>query len=245
MPFSEYSTLRAHRAHFLKLAVDDTKKWCVLPGQLVDAKKPSDQHWIDLFAKAGDRPVAAEDAKKFLVTFMLIRASWDVHQVAAAINRLAGADTFEPTTSIPSFAAELREMNRLRSRQTSAASKIANFAHPGAQVYIWDALATKSARLRDKDRTGSRSRPLSIYRMETEHDYAGFHAACSSAHNDERSSSDFMSAVAELDAHFQAVGGPMADRRTVPLDFIERRLLDKLMFWEGWAVDRKALPQAL
>ncbi len=31
-------------------------------------------------------------------------------------------------------------------------------------------------------------------------------------------------------------------RNKVPDHFIERRLLDKLMFWEGWAVDRRQLP---
>jgi hypothetical protein len=245
MAFNEYSALRAHRLHFLDLAVKDTKKWCVLPDQLAEPKKPSDQHWIRLFATAASRPVTKDDAKAFLITFMLIRASWKLENVASAINLFAGIETLEPTSSIEAFAKQLRKLNALERRQTSAASKIANFAYPRAQVYIWDALATKSARLRDKERSGSRSRALGIYKEGAEHDYAAFHAACALAHEEERAKPDFLEAVAHLDAYFQAQGGPMANRDDVPLGFIERRLLDKLMFWEGWAVDRKTLPAGL
>ncbi|MCP1269966.1 hypothetical protein [Acetobacter cerevisiae] len=245
MKFKSYSLLRDYRSYFLDLAVKDTKKWCVLPDQLVEARKHSDQHWIQLFTNTASQPISGDDARRFLITFMLIRASWKVEDVAKAMNQFASIHSFNPIGDIPAFATQLRGMNILKRRQTSAASKIANFMYPNAKVYIWDALATKSARLRDHERVETKRCPLGIYTKDKEHDYARFHAACTLAHEDENAKSDFKEAVAHLDAHFKAQGGPLANREKVSIDFIKRRLLDKLMFWEGWAVDRKALPTHL
>lgn len=243
MIFSNYSDLMVYRSNFLELAIQDTKKWCVLPDQPAERQKPSDQYWIQLFAHASSQPVTSANAKQFLITFQLIRASWQLDDVASAINRFASTENFIPTQSITEFSTELRALNKFMRRQTSAASKIANFAYPSAQVYIWDALATKSARLRDKARKGASSHTLGLYTSGKEHDYNAFHGACALTHQEEKRQSDFAAAVVQLDAHFIAQGGPMANRDIIPLDFIERRLLDKLMFWEGWAVDRKALPE--
>lgn len=245
MVFDDYAELRTHRSRFLDLAVRDTIKWCVPPDQMAESRKPSDQHWIQLFKTSGDIPVSSADARRFLITFMLIRASWNLEEVAEGINQFSALRPFRPIDAIPSFANELRRMNVLQRQQTSAASKIANFAHPTAAVYIWDALATKSARLRDRERGAKQPRNLGIYKTGGEHDYAAFHAACVLAHDDEKKRADFVDAVAHLDTHFRSQAGPLRDRDSIPTDFIERRLLDKLMFWEGWAIDRKKLPEEL
>ncbi|WP_139111445.1 hypothetical protein [Sphingobium sp. Ndbn-10] len=174
---------------------------------------------------------------------MLIRASWETEAVAAEIRGLASLPEFAPTVDIPAFAKRLQALNKRKARQTSAASKIATFVHPSSDVYIWDALATKSARLRARERGDEAAgADLDVYRNGKEHDYAAFHAACARAREEEVRQSDFQQAVTDLLAHFKDQGCEMSNRDKVPDHFIERRLLDKLMFWEGWAVDRGQLP---
>ena len=241
MSFKSYAALRAHRSLFLSHAVADVKKWCAPAGEIVEGRKPSDQHWLRKFG-ADIQSVNGEDARLFLITFMLIRASWETDSVATEIRSLASLPEFAPTADIPAFAKRLQSLNKRKARQTSAASKIATFVHPSSEVYIWDALATKSARLRARERGDEAGTDLDVYRNGKEHDYVAFHAACASAREDEKQQPDFQQAVADLLAYFAAQGCEMSNRNKVPDHFIERRLLDKLMFWEGWAVDRGQLP---
>jgi hypothetical protein len=48
--------------------------------------------------------------------------------------------------------------------------------------------------------------------------------------------------VAEVGRFLQQVGGPMADPSCVPPNFVQRRVLDKLMYFEGRFVKEGKLP---
>ena len=243
MVFNSYADLRAHRSFFLSIAVADVKKWCARPDEMVEDIKPSDQYWLRKFGLEIEQ-LCWEDARLFLITFKLIRAGWEIEAVATAIRDIAALETLAPTVEIPMFSGRLQRMNKRRSRQTSAASKIATFTHPECEIYIWDALATKAARLRARERgdEASTNRKLDVYRIGEDHDYPAFHAACARARADEEGQPDFQRAVAALLEHFTAQGSEMSDRDRIPEHFIKRRLLDKFMFWEGWSVDHHRLP---
>src|SRR5262249_4441144 len=127
--------------------------------------------------------------------------------------------------------------------QTSAASKLAFFTKPLEKVYIWDQFAIASARFRDRRRRqGRRPKPArSYYRNVSgtvEHDYASYAASFAKALEEERSGADFKGALQEFRSYLQKVGGPMSESKYSL--FVERRFLDKLMWWEGnWLKEQK------
>ncbi len=63
MGFSSYADIRAHRGLFLSHAVADVKKWCAPAGEIVEGRKPSDQHWLRKFGTE-IQSVDGEDARK-------------------------------------------------------------------------------------------------------------------------------------------------------------------------------------
>ena len=95
----------------------------------------------------------------------------------------------------------------------------------------------QSSRFRDWERAGGRDNPGRFNRLRTVgkvHDYTSYCASCAAALTEERSRPDFREAIKEFENYLQRVGGPMADTKAVrESSFIERRFLDKLMFWEG------------
>jgi putative zinc finger/helix-turn-helix YgiT family protein len=222
------------RAGFLCKALEDAKKWCVAPETLViPDRKRSDQFWLQLFS-SDSKTVTAGDAHQFLVSFQLTnRVAWDKEAVARRIVGLR-QQVFSP---IPEAVSELAEelggyiLNANKGqRTTSAASKIAFFAKPLQDVYIWDKFARLSARFRDPQSRGF-------------NDYAPFHASCAKALAQERGCEDFRAAVEEFRRYLQEdVEGPMAEDPVLASSFIERRLLDKLMYWEGEWLSRAATP---
>lgn len=217
----------AHRAQLLETATEDTLKWLAGPDQPAGTK-PSDQFWIRAFAR-GAGPFAPDDAHRFLVTFILtIMTRWDREKVAQEIDAFRETADFDPATHIPMLAEALREANEPRNRQTSAASKIANFAFVSAEVYIWDKLATGSVRLREK--LGGRK--PEAYTSGGEHRYPAYHAACRRAFEREMGQDDFLQKVRIVIDQVRAIDGPLSDP-AVPDSFFQRRLLDKLMFHEG------------
>ncbi|MGU3558585.1 hypothetical protein [Methylobacterium radiotolerans] len=227
--------LLGDREGLLAVATADTVKWCAPPAERVAGKHLSDQHWMRIFDPASGGVVDAETVHRFLVQFQLTnRVVWDKPAVAAAIERLRMVEDFDPVAGVTALAEELRACNTRGLRQTSAASKLSVFAKPSAEVFIWDALASLSALLRDRLRGELRKGDARQFLLPGGgQDYAAFHAACARALAEERGRADFRDAVAELDARFRGQPGPMGDRDRVPLPFVERRLLDKLMFWEG------------
>lgn len=243
------SRIAIRRAQHLEKALDDAKRWCAAPNMLV-GNKPSDQHWLELFGSETQRSVDASDAHAFLTTFMLTnRVSWDKAAVAGVFNeyRETPAGPVEEDVQRLSF----RLMDCIRSRnkslQTSAASKFALFAKPHARVFIWDQLASRSARLRDWTRASEKPRSAflnKLYRRSTERqgrkvempDYAAYAAACAAALEEELAREDFRQAADDFTAYLSAMGGPMSNPVVADRDFTQRRLLDKLMFWEGHAI---------
>lgn len=238
--------LTEHRAVLLDNAMKDTIKWCVPPEAKV-GKKPSDSFWIKLFSDENSDPVNLNDAHLFLTTFQLTnRVIWHKDRVAALINDLRSNNSFDPVVGIPEFAENMRAANTRATRQTSAASKLANFAKPHQPIFIWDRLASLSARYRIWDENGRKTKlsSASIFLKadRREHDYAAFFAACQSVLQTEATKPDFQLATGKLIEHFRSSTGPMSDPSRVPDAFIQRRLLDKLMFAEGFCLDRKEHP---
>lgn len=173
---------------------------------------------------------------RFLTSFQLtITVQWDKAKVANILSLVRSSSLSNPKEDIPLIGDRLRECNKPRNRQTSAASKIINFAKPKLPVFIWDDLVSRAARTRDALLAGSKERPRSgVYLREGEHDYSGLYEACARALSEEHSRPDFQEAVLQLDKELREQGGLLAERELVPVNFVERRLLDKLMFWEGW-----------
>lgn len=234
--------IQENRSALLRAAVRGVEKWCAPPDEMV-GNRFSDQYWIALFT--GDAAVNSDHAHRFLTSFQLTNhVRWDKEGVAGAICKLRTINHFEPLRHVPLLAQDLQALNKRNTRQTSAASKIATLAKPQSTVFIWDKLANRSARFRDWIR-GERNAPTgaaSVYLNEGQHDYRAFYSACERALHDERARGDFRSAVDHLIAHVRRLRGPMADASLVPSGFIERRLLDKLMYAEGWVLDRKKAP---
>ena len=106
-------------------------------------------------------------------------------------------------------------------------------------------MASKAARHRDWVRNG-RTGPRHLgrlYKVDGRHDYPAFWRACDQARQEERQKTDFQAARDRLIADFRngAGGDVMADPVRVPDSFIERRLLDKLMFWEGTLLESRPI----
>lgn len=228
------------RRMLLTKAEQDVRRWCCPREDLVDVGRHPDTHWLWLFAG----PVAENDARLFLSTFLLTQfVAWDRAGVAASIMATHAEATFDPIADIPRLAATLPIRAGRRRHYSSAASKIATFARPQDPIYIWDRLASRAARHRDWVRNGGvGAKHLGrLYRNEAGHDYPAFWRACDQARQEEREKPDFQQARDRLIADFRvgAGGDVMADPIRVPDNFIERRLLDKLMFWEGtWLENR-------
>lgn len=236
------------RETLLKVASADVKKWCAPSSELV-GKKRADTFWIELFGSENPAEITEREVHLFLTSFQLTnRVEWDKPRVARLIMEIRASKSFDPMKDVPELAQELQNCNKRRTRQTSAASKIAVFSKVMATVFIWDQFVSKSARWRDWIRGGRTGAPRlsSLYLDKNQnHDYPAFFAACDQAFEEEQSEADFHSVLSELDAYFRHGSSVMANRATIRLDFIQRRLLDKLMFWEGWVLDHGHLPPPL
>lgn len=223
------------RGEFLRSGLNDTLKWCASPSESVEETRPSDQYWMELFRTA--KRVSTKDAQKFIVTFGLQRSQWDYDRAAEAIEKFRNTkEILDTVVSVSDLAETLRSGNKKRHRCESAASKIAMFARPQSDVFIWDSVVTRAARFRDALRLQSQPR---LQRRKYS-DYASYHKACSDALREEKNKGDFRECVDTLDACLRKRTGPMADRSVCPISFLERRYLDKLMFFEGKWVECKA-----
>lgn len=209
------------RSILITKAIADTKKWCVAPDMWVlPDNRRSDQYWMLRFSRDHIDQLDDMLVHKFLVSFQLTnRVRWDKNQVALAIADLALRTVRDPINAVVELAEALRRSNERRTQQTSAASKIVMFAKPGAEVFIWDSLATRSVRARNWYRSGRRTARYSksvFLDAGNRHNYREYHAACTRALLDERAQDDFKAAVAETDRFLREVGGPMAYRSLVP-----------------------------
>jgi hypothetical protein len=237
------------RPCFLLQALDDAKKWCAAPDPRTGRPR-SDQRWLRLFSSPSET-VTPERVREFFVVYRLARQGrWDVQAVADLIMDLRerGGSAIQEIMSL--LAERLRNSvtrgDKADRQQTSAASKIGFFMRPGDEVYIWDQFASRSARFRDWLRAGAGAKPPRFERPYASasgvHDYASYSASCAKALEEECLRGDFAESVQEFCAFLRRVGGPMADAGILASSFVERRFLDKLMFWEGrWVKDIQAL----
>jgi hypothetical protein len=232
---SHLSPVTGSKSRLLNEAIADVRKWCAPSSEMVDGNRHPDTFWIELFDSANSSEITKNHAHTFLYSFQLMnRVDWNKAAVAALIMETRSHEIFEPLVDIPGLVNKLSEcLNGRKTKQISAASKIAFFSKPKAKVFIWDRLARKSAKHRQKSASSTRSNP--------ESNYPDFFSACERALEDERKSPEFRSAVEMLEGDFLRGKGLMADRAKIPFDFIERRLLDKLMFWEGLSLEKNKL----
>ena len=79
---------------------------------------------------------------------------------------------------------------------------------------------------------------LSGIRANSDRNYSSFYTACERVLESERRLPDFNSKVEMLQEEFLKGEGIMANRLKIPVEFIELRLLDKLMFHEGALLER-------
>jgi hypothetical protein len=225
------------RRYFLLKALNDAKKWCVAEDEYVEGSH-SDQFWLRLFSSSSGL-VTSYNAHRFLAGFQLAKRffKWDEDSVATRINDFRKQHVRDIRVAVRTLAEDLREYTTNKTNQTSAASKIAFFSKPLQEVYIWDQYARKSARFRECIRTGIEFGFVHInraYKIQNgAPDYASFSFSCGKALEEERRRSDFVAAVKDFRDFIERVGGPMADPGIIESSFMERRFLDKLMFWEG------------
>lgn len=229
------------RPALIEKSLRDAIVWCGSPSDNSRLPHRSDQYWMLMFSTPD---VTAEKMKNFFSSFQLVRAGWDYGRAADLVNVFIGKSDIDPLVDIGSFALELRLATKKHSQQTSAASKIAMLAKPAAKVFIWDQLANRSTRLAEWVRSGGAS-DVKLDRLfcreardkndpVSPHDYAAYARSCAAVLDEARATEDFQAAVHRFSEALSAVDGPMGDRSATNIDFLERRLLDKLMFWEGW-----------
>lgn len=229
----------AQRTSLLCQALEDSKKWCVAPDSRVGTKRYSDQYWLKMFSSTGS--LTDRDVHEFLVSFQLETRfiQFNERDVLARIIALSKRGIADLPTAVNALAEELMGTisSKRKGRQTSAASKLVFFSWPRREVYIWDAHARRSARFREWLRLGRGTIPPRFdgsYVVGRTHNYSLFSVSCANALKDELLKDDFGKAVHEFRSEVQRVGGPMVDNNIVgSTSFIERRFLDKLMFWEG------------
>lgn len=229
----------ARRTDLLAEALAEAKKWCVAPGIPVERSKRSDQYWLTTFPSPAVT-VSDEDVRRFLSIYGLSRwVKWNERGVANCIEALRGEAESDPAATVSALTYALlgQIIGATRTRQTSAASKIAFFTLPGRELFIWDQFAIRSARFHEWLSTNSERSPRSFHRaymLRGASDYGGFAVACRQKLAAERQRPDFGECVAAFGHYLRGVGGPMADGLdTGSGTFHERRLLDKLMFFEG------------
>jgi hypothetical protein len=203
-------------------------------------KKPSDQTWIKVFSTGR---ATVEEVGRFFVTYQIHRSSWQFEKVAIVANALCSVSNWSTPEEIEKLAKSLPETiqsgddnkSGQHSHRTSAASKIAMFARPGDDVFIWDRLATVAMGVRTGTSKGA-TKALK-YSASGPNGYQAFHADCSLALANELKCKEFASAV---DDFMHYTGFTRAGRYNTPLadrGYFERRLFDKLLFCEGVRIE--------
>ena len=242
-----WAEIQSRRGDYLCLALRDARKW-LAPAHVRVGSLPSDQFWLQQFGTEVSKPVSPDCAHSFLITFQLVRYTrWDDARVADLIEEVRQLQDFDVVTGVSRLASKLRCANTRGTRQTSAASKLANFLKPSSSVFIWDTLATRSARARDYLRHDGKERLRTGPYVDAvgDHDYAAYWRACKAALDDVCRSTEFKAAAQKLETNSRHCVGMIGNAAKVPDDFFDRRLLDKLMFWEGWALKRGRHPEQL
>jgi hypothetical protein len=190
--------------------------------------------------------VTSDQMRTFLSSFQSVRDTCDYAEAADLVNELIGKQDFDPLSGIESLAEALRVVTERRTPQTVAASSICLFAKPTAKVFVMGDLLCYSARLALWDGSDRSSAPLLGVPFHADgweardgngtEDYGAYARACEVVLEGLRAAEGFQKALKRFSDYLESVPGPMRTRDGVPEDFVERRLLEKLMSCEGWYI---------
>lgn len=213
------------------------------PGDPSRLPHRSEQYWLQTFSTPD---VSPEQMRNFLAAFQFVRETCDYGEAAALANKLIGRQHFEPSIDIAAMAAALRVVTERRAAQTTAAAAICMFAKPHAKVFTMGDVHCYSARLSlwalsDREGPPLLGVPFHEDGWEAEGsyeatDYDAYAQACEGVVNGLRGVASFENALKRYTDYLESVQGPMRSRETTPLDFVERRLVEKLMAVEGWYI---------
>lgn len=221
----------AHNRHrFLNAAVEDTLRWCAQPDGTVIGNHPTDQYWIRAFAPSAPE-TDADTARHFLGTLKLA-SKWDYDAVAALINDLRASLTFSPARDVPVLAEALQRRQDRGILCTVAASKLAQVVFPAMDVHVWHDRSWQAVLLHEQQSL-DRAAMQEASSHSCDHDYAAYHAGCRRILKRELARSDFVEAASLVTTLLRALPGPLADC-TIPDNFFQQYLLDKLLFHQGW-----------
>lgn len=203
-------------------------------------KRPSDQHWVETFSKG---TATAIDLKKFFPTYQINRAPWQFEAVATEINGLHREEGWTPTSGIPALAKSLpkalkstKDGKALQDgHRTSAASKVAMFARPDDDVFIWDRLANVAIGVRAAHRRGARKAVR--YDVKGSNGYEVFHRDCLLELEAELEIDEFVAAVDKFMRFSASTRSEKDPKQLAGRRYFERRLFDKLLVCEGVRVE--------
>lgn len=231
--------LDRRRAELLTTALEDCILWCGPPGKNIKniKSKYTDQTWADAFLNHAEK-LDGSFVHRFLVNYQLAnRVRWNKEKAASVIDWAISEDLDDLDEFIADLASRLQDCieSKNKGQQTSAASKIVFLLKPLEPTFIWDQLVMRSVRLRSwRGCRKSKKKLHSKFVQGKQHNYASFRTCCVQILKDELSKTDFREAAKAAEREIRKVkSGPMVNSSLFKADFFERRLLDKLMFWEG------------
>lgn len=220
--------LAAVRGVVMAKSLADAVAFCGPPNDDSRLPRRSDQHWAETFSTAN---VAPEQIRSFLSSCQLVHNERDYGPAAEIVNAFIKSEDFNPLVDIENLALALREVTERRLPQTVAASTIAMLAKRSDKVFIWDELPELVVRLSASARLGETARSAWSGASAS---YASYAEAYDDAMVEMRVSSAFQAALQRFSDYLASIAGPFRSRDVTPLDFIERRLADRVLTYEGW-----------
>jgi hypothetical protein len=222
--------LAPHRSRLLDTAYDDVLRWHRSPDAQIEQRRP-DSFWLQLFrAPEAERrdPSVVHD---FLSSFHLEgRREWDQNAVGLFLGELPRMDVEDPIDYVSSQTERLSKCGEGRAPCLEAASKIGMFARPSLAVLIFNPLVWRAVKHRRQLTARSPFAGIAALAVRQPR-YPTYHAALAQVLEAERGRDDFGSKIAGLECSLTADVLQVTSR-----DYLERRLLDKLLFWEGLAL---------
>ncbi|TBY27433.1 hypothetical protein [Rhizobium leguminosarum] len=232
------SRIRSEKVYNIRRALSEACYW----GRSIEEnqKKPSDQRWIENFSTG---IATITDLKKFFPTYQINRASWKFDDILGEVNRLHGEEGWTPVAGVSelakSLASTLEDTADGKSLKdgdrTSAATKIAIFARPADNVFIWDRLARVAAGLRTADRRGLTK--TVGYSVNGAYGYREFHSDCLVELQTELENDQFKKAVEDFMAFTEFTRSGRNSPGLACRSYFERRLFDKLLVCEGQRIE--------
>jgi hypothetical protein len=232
------SRLRAEKRFHIQRALSESCYW----GRAIERnqKKPSDQRWIETFSKGS---ATIDDVKEFFPTYQIHRAPWQFETVAIQVNGLHDDKDWTPTSGIQALAKSLpkalensKDGKALQDgHRISAASKVAMFARPGDDVFMWDRLANVAVGVRVAARN-TVAKAIK-YNVKGPNGYDVFHRHCMRELKAELEVVEFIAAVDEFMDFTAFTRSGREPEQLAGRRYFERRLFDKLLVCEGVRIE--------